>query len=408
MARPRVPPHDAARGVPDPTDRRRVSPRAGPRRDPWNDPSPAASLAAGLLLGLLADLLLDGPALGLNVPLGDRRTPRRGVAPSPRGPGAGSAGRLAPDRGGRGRGLRGDPGRPVPGGPGHARRAALHRRSRRRDLGRAGDAPVGVGGGRTGPVDDGVAGLGSAQGDRRGASGAVDARSMAGSSAIRPSRSTRVCRAGAARSLAGSCSGCRSRCIFAVLFASADPIFRRGLDDVLGLRIDLGSMPGRVLFILAAAWFAVSLLIVSAGGLPAMERGTSLGAAANAAPIDRLRGARCARSPGRPARHRSRRRRLRRPADRLPVRRPRHARRDRDDVQRLRAPGVLRTRGCGLPRLRGRRRARDDRGAPYAGLPRGPARPCRALGGRAGVGGDAPAARTRTRMAGRSCGCTSS
>ena len=77
--------------------------------------------------------------------------------------------------------------------------------------------------------------------------------------------------------------------IFAVLFASADPIFRRGLSDVLGLRIDVGSLSGRILFIVSAAWLSVSLLMVSAGGLPAMEQGTSLGAAANAAPIDRLR-----------------------------------------------------------------------------------------------------------------------
>ena len=32
--------------------------------------------------------------------------------------------------------------------------------------------------------------------------------------------------------------------IFAVLFASADPIFRRGFDEVMGLRIDLGALPG--------------------------------------------------------------------------------------------------------------------------------------------------------------------
>jgi hypothetical protein len=78
--------------------------------------------------------------------------------------------------------------------------------------------------------------------------------------------------------------------MFAVLFASADPIFRRGLDDVLGLQIDLGTLPGRVLFVLAAAWFAAALLTVAASGIPAMERGGSLGAAASSPPIDRLRG----------------------------------------------------------------------------------------------------------------------
>ena len=45
--------------------------------------------------------------------------------------------------------------------------------------------------------------------------------------------------------------------IFTVLFNSADPIFRRGLDDVLRLPIDLGTLPGRVLFSLASAWLAI-------------------------------------------------------------------------------------------------------------------------------------------------------
>ena len=66
--------------------------------------------------------------------------------------------------------------------------------------------------------------------------------------------------------------------IFAVLFASADPIFRRGLDDLFGLRIDLGSVAGRLLFTLACAWFAMGLLSVVVAGIPALER-ASLGAA---------------------------------------------------------------------------------------------------------------------------------
>lgn len=77
--------------------------------------------------------------------------------------------------------------------------------------------------------------------------------------------------------------------IFAVLFASADPIFRRGLDDVLGLRVDLGSFPGRILFVVASAWFALAMLAVASGGIPALERGSSLGAASSAPSIDRLR-----------------------------------------------------------------------------------------------------------------------
>ena len=67
--------------------------------------------------------------------------------------------------------------------------------------------------------------------------------------------------------------------IFAVLFASADPIFRRGMSDLLGWRIDLGDVVGRTLFIVACSWLAAGLLSVTAIGLPDLER-ASLGAAA--------------------------------------------------------------------------------------------------------------------------------
>jgi hypothetical protein len=56
--------------------------------------------------------------------------------------------------------------------------------------------------------------------------------------------------------------------IMATLFASADPIFRRGLDDVLGLRIDLGELPGRALFAVAAAWLVAGFLAIAAHGIP--------------------------------------------------------------------------------------------------------------------------------------------
>jgi hypothetical protein len=69
--------------------------------------------------------------------------------------------------------------------------------------------------------------------------------------------------------------------IFAILFASADPIFKRGLDDVLGWRIDLGTLAGRLLFTFACAWLAAGVLSVAAVGIPALER-SSLGAAARA------------------------------------------------------------------------------------------------------------------------------
>ena len=70
--------------------------------------------------------------------------------------------------------------------------------------------------------------------------------------------------------------------IFAVLFASADPIFNRGFVDLLNSRIDLGDLPGRILFVLGVAWLAGGLLSVAATGLPAVET-SSLGAAARSA-----------------------------------------------------------------------------------------------------------------------------
>ena len=67
--------------------------------------------------------------------------------------------------------------------------------------------------------------------------------------------------------------------IFAVLFASADPIFRRGFEEVMGVRIDLGALPGRLLFVAGVAWLAAGLLAVASRGIPAVEA-ASLGAAA--------------------------------------------------------------------------------------------------------------------------------
>jgi Domain of unknown function (DUF4173) len=72
--------------------------------------------------------------------------------------------------------------------------------------------------------------------------------------------------------------------IFAVLFASADPIFRRGLDELAGIRIDLGALPGRLLFVGGIAWLAAGLLAVASRGLPAVEA-ASLGAAAPSATL---------------------------------------------------------------------------------------------------------------------------
>jgi uncharacterized protein DUF4153 len=72
--------------------------------------------------------------------------------------------------------------------------------------------------------------------------------------------------------------------IFVVLFASADPIFRDAISDVLGFRVDLGDLPGRAVFTVAAAWFLGGAVSVAATGLPEMER-ASLGAAARTGPI---------------------------------------------------------------------------------------------------------------------------
>ena len=67
--------------------------------------------------------------------------------------------------------------------------------------------------------------------------------------------------------------------IFAILFASADPIFRRTVADFLGWQLDLGGLPGRMLFVLACSWLAAGMLSVSAVGIPEISR-SSLGAAA--------------------------------------------------------------------------------------------------------------------------------
>jgi hypothetical protein len=67
--------------------------------------------------------------------------------------------------------------------------------------------------------------------------------------------------------------------IFVVLFASADPIFREGVADLLGFRIDLGDLPGRLMFTLAAGWLLAGMVSIAGMGLPDLER-SSLGAAA--------------------------------------------------------------------------------------------------------------------------------
>lgn len=72
--------------------------------------------------------------------------------------------------------------------------------------------------------------------------------------------------------------------IFAALFASADPIFQRRMDDLLGFSIDLGDLPGRLIFVTATAWLAGGLLAIATRGIPAIE-GASLGAASRSATV---------------------------------------------------------------------------------------------------------------------------
>ena len=73
--------------------------------------------------------------------------------------------------------------------------------------------------------------------------------------------------------------------IFVTLFSSADPIFRQGLEDVLGWQVNLDYLVTRVLFALAVAWFVTGMLATAAVGMQdsriePLESARSLGAAA--------------------------------------------------------------------------------------------------------------------------------
>jgi hypothetical protein len=54
--------------------------------------------------------------------------------------------------------------------------------------------------------------------------------------------------------------------VFAVLFASADAVFARMLSDLFAWNLDLGSVPGRVITALAAAWLTAGLLVFVSRG----------------------------------------------------------------------------------------------------------------------------------------------
>ena len=73
--------------------------------------------------------------------------------------------------------------------------------------------------------------------------------------------------------------------IFVTLFSSADPIFRQGLEDVLGWQVNLDDLVTRVLFALAVAWFVTGMLATAAIGMgdsriEPLEHVRSVGAAA--------------------------------------------------------------------------------------------------------------------------------
>src|SRR3990170_3665388 len=75
--------------------------------------------------------------------------------------------------------------------------------------------------------------------------------------------------------------------LFAILFASADAVFSRIVGDLLDWHLDLGSLPGRLVIVVVAAWLAAGVLVfVSVGEehvpdaevLMAWERRPRLGA----------------------------------------------------------------------------------------------------------------------------------
>ncbi len=76
--------------------------------------------------------------------------------------------------------------------------------------------------------------------------------------------------------------------LFATLFASADPIFQRGLDDLLSVDVALGELPARLLFTAVATWIAAGLLWFVIAARPEIEP-RSLGAAAGAATVSWFR-----------------------------------------------------------------------------------------------------------------------
>jgi len=63
--------------------------------------------------------------------------------------------------------------------------------------------------------------------------------------------------------------------VFVTLFSSADAVFARAIEDLVGLDIDLGDLPGRLLLGLALAWLATGALAMSASDAPQQTRAAS-------------------------------------------------------------------------------------------------------------------------------------
>ncbi len=59
--------------------------------------------------------------------------------------------------------------------------------------------------------------------------------------------------------------------VFITLFASADPIFARTVEDVVGLDLDVDHLTGRLVLAAAIAWFATGALAMAASRPPAVD-----------------------------------------------------------------------------------------------------------------------------------------
>jgi len=222
-------------------------------------------LAGGLAIGLLADIVLDGPALGLNVPLLavtvlalGWAVRRRGRAPDPLDAWLPLAAIVLAAF----VAVRGDPFLAVLDAAGSAAflGASLVAMSGLAVSRRSASAVATM---AAWTLESGVAGASRAIGAGRPV---TDGRLLRV-----PVRATSLLR--------GLVLAAPIALIFLILFASADPIFGRWLADIVGWQVDLGSLFGRLLFIVSCAWLATGLLSVAALGIPAVER-SSLGAAA--------------------------------------------------------------------------------------------------------------------------------